>query len=1280
MLKNFLNRFKGDRKHFTIVFFILFLVLLSGIIAPFLTDKIKTNWNTELSDEIKNIEDHVFNSYKSKERLLINTKIKLADKLHLILKPGNQSYGSLIKTVNDKEFQGFSVEIFAPNAKMIAWNSLIAVPQEELFPLSYPYGETYFYISSLLTYLTIIDTLHIDSDVFFISVSLPFEKHYEYQNEFYDEISFNKEISERFYTQFNIDYVPYTQKSKDGRKYSFEILNNKFNKIGLVSFFKPSLTNSINNLNDIFSQIQSLLILFAFIFIGLGFKNDTGMIKSRLLRLIIFTIYAAAMRTLLFIVELPSRFIEGPLVDSANFSSTFGWGIVKSPMELFVTSLFLILISIKSFQCLTGYLVDLKTANRKYVFRFLLLFASILMILVIIRGFAASIKSVVFDSALRYFRGAELIPEPAVILMILNILLIGSAVVLLIGPLMAFYFRMFSELKKSKRLTILIATFIVFQIFGLIFITLQKQPLINPLLSLVLITILFLFAYHLAFNYRKSINNFIYAGLAGSIISITLLNYFNLELERESLKTTSFEITRSDDNLVRFLLEESLIESSSNSEIVNSFPRRNTNFDALAFIIWSKSSIQRESLNSSISLFDRYANVIGSFSAGLSPLNKLPAVHGSKSTGETIIYESTIEDENNVKLFTGVVPVTERGLLLGYISASIQYSPAARSVSNIPEFLRSKKNLVNSVIDFNQLNIFQFTDSKLVQAYGEVYPSREQTEPILKAKFNKDNEAWLNLNMNDENYLTYALRIEYESFVNILSVSVQEKHFTWSLFNFFKIFIIQSIFIFVLLVTILVIKIRELKYSFKTQLLTAFLFVSIIPVGLLAVYNREVVQERTKSSIIGELNERTSYIENHINTQLAKKKDRKLYDIFENVTKELNISFAVFDGTNLLYNSQPGYYNAGLFSKKINSQAYYYLNYLSYREYFLKESIDNYDYDSFYKRINIGGSNYFLNVNDGFNKIKVTFSTIDVDVFLFGVYSFAVLMIIIISTIMANRIAAPIRRLTKATDAVANGDLSIQLKGSEKGEIKELFERFNMMTAELLRNQVELAELERENAWKEMAKQVAHEIKNPLTPMKLAVQQLMISYREKKNFEQLFEKVANTILNQIDTLSLIASEFSSFARMPNYKLEKIDLIPIANDAANLFVDEKIKISVVTNLDSLSIEADRSNLRRMFINLIRNSIQADATIINIRISEVDEIVDILFSDDGLGIPENLRNRIFELNFTTKEKGMGIGLKLVKRFLEGIRGSISLENSVTGTLFKITIPSIKTTDRQ
>jgi nitrogen fixation/metabolism regulation signal transduction histidine kinase len=301
----------------------------------------------------------------------------------------------------------------------------------------------------------------------------------------------------------------------------------------------------------------------------------------------------------------------------------------------------------------------------------------------------------------------------------------------------------------------------------------------------------------------------------------------------------------------------------------------------------------------------------------------------------------------------------------------------------------------------------------------------------------------------------------------------------------------------------------------------------------------------------------------------------------------------------------------------------------------------------------------------------------DIDVFLFGIYSFATLIMIIISTFLANRISRPIRRLTKATASVAQGDFNLEINSNEKGELKDLLAGFNSMTKELQRNQIEHADLERENAWKEMAKQVAHEIKNPLTPMKLAVQQLMVSYRDKnKNFDSIFEKLSSTILNQIENLNQIASEFSRFARIPNYKLEEIDLLPIIKDIVNLFADEKIKLNIQTFFNSTSVEGDKSQFRRLLINLIRNSIQADANKITITLTSENEFYNLLVTDNGKGIPENIKDKIFESNFTTKEKGMGLGLKLAKRFTEGINGNISLvENNDSGAAFKILIPKLQ-----
>jgi signal transduction histidine kinase len=143
--------------------------------------------------------------------------------------------------------------------------------------------------------------------------------------------------------------------------------------------------------------------------------------------------------------------------------------------------------------------------------------------------------------------------------------------------------------------------------------------------------------------------------------------------------------------------------------------------------------------------------------------------------------------------------------------------------------------------------------------------------------------------------------------------------------------------------------------------------------------------------------------------------------------------------------------------------------------------------------------------------------------------------------------------------------------------------------------------------------------------------------------------------------------------MPSLKLEEFDLIPVIKDTIHLFGDEEAEIKFKTDTEKVLAESDNSQMRRMFINLIRNSIQAKASIINIDLSVEDGNSIINVSDNGNGISPEIQNKIFEANFTTKEKGLGLGLKLIKRFLENTNGEIKLMSSNTsGTVFRIKIP--------
>jgi nitrogen fixation/metabolism regulation signal transduction histidine kinase len=235
------------------------------------------------------------------------------------------------------------------------------------------------------------------------------------------------------------------------------------------------------------------------------------------------------------------------------------------------------------------------------------------------------------------------------------------------------------------------------------------------------------------------------------------------------------------------------------------------------------------------------------------------------------------------------------------------------------------------------------------------------------------------------------------------------------------------------------------------------------------------------------------------------------------------------------------------------------------------------------------------------------------------------------------------------------------------------------MIDELAVSAGKLARSERESAWREMAKQVAHEIKNPLTPMKLSVQHLKRAWEEKSpQLNEIFQRISQTLVQQIDTLSNIATEFSNFAQMPLAKKELVDLNQTLASSIDLF-KELPAITIAFSGDNTEkfVVTDKDQLIRMFSNLLKNAIQAIPSgkegIINVSVSSADSSYLISVTDNGAGIPADQQDRIFTPNFTTKSGGMGLGLSMVKSIVESSGGKIWFKTRAgEGTTFYVSLP--------
>ena len=316
---------------------------------------------------------------------------------------------------------------------------------------------------------------------------------------------------------------------------------------------------------------------------------------------------------------------------------------------------------------------------------------------------------------------------------------------------------------------------------------------------------------------------------------------------------------------------------------------------------------------------------------------------------------------------------------------------------------------------------------------------------------------------------------------------------------------------------------------------------------------------------------------------------------------------------------------------------------------------------------------YFSNREDLFREIsQYTVTIINLFVLIFA-------MAVILTYYVAQRLSKPLILIKNQISQMKIGEKNLPIDWERNDEIGLLVKEYNTMLSALDSSLDKLADSERQGAWKEMAKQVAHEIKNPLTPMRLSLQHL--EYSINRGDDHIEEKVKKTIallIRQIDSLSTMAEEFSSFAKMPEPILEKIDLKLILGDAIMLMEKEMGQpISLEIAADAIPILADPHQLGRIFNNIFKNAIQAipedrvGKVLVNVEMQK--KWVKILISDNGKGIPSELSEKIFSPNFSTKNSGMGLGLAITKKIIEQFGGKIHFSSELNvGTVFEINFP--------
>lgn len=398
-----------------------------------------------------------------------------------------------------------------------------------------------------------------------------------------------------------------------------------------------------------------------------------------------------------------------------------------------------------------------------------------------------------------------------------------------------------------------------------------------------------------------------------------------------------------------------------------------------------------------------------------------------------------------------------------------------------------------------------------------------------------------------------------------------------------------------------------------------------------------------------------------------------VYDLSNYYKTDINIYRA--DGK-LLVSSNDKLFSQDYIGSIINPEAHEKLNIEGSSGFIEEENLGNLSYISAYYTLldnNLvvkGYVNvpYFSNRKDLYREVS------NYAVTLINLFVLVFALAAIVAFILARRITEPLNLIRKQMGVLKFGTRNAPLAWDKKDEIGLLIDEYNHMLLKLEESTNKLAESERQGAWREMAKQVAHEIKNPLTPMKLSLQHLQYAIsRKDEHLEDKIKKTSALLIDQIDSLSKMAEEFSSFAKMPEARLEVVSLKGILERCIHLM--EKDHHCIVTYdlpAESLKVMVDPHQLGRVFTNIIKNAQQAmeekSNASLNIGYKTENNCITLNFSDNGKGIPAELNDKIFSPNFSTKNSGMGLGLAISKKIIEGFNGKIWFESELNhGTTF-------------
>jgi signal transduction histidine kinase len=1283
----------------SIVLTVLLAVSLLCTLAydKFYSSYLHDHWETISEKEERSLSLEIQSLFRQYQQEAVDATGRIAalPELHAqLLKQDSLSQAAMFALLLQNSGQDVSINLFDGAKRLVAW----AGPRGlDLTPEQIPGRDSSFVQDGpLYSYLIISLPLKGQSSIdgFVVGKRL-IDVTYPINNRFISNEAFSSTFSSRFQVLPNFDFSGVPQKP-DTNSLAIPLQGMSGSTIGVASLPRPGLSSRLEELHDLAHRIEHLILLAALLLFGVALYRWDRIGERG--RFVVSTLTLWSLRYVLIWINFPSGYVKWSIFDPIYFASPFGGGLAKSIGDLFLTSLVLLWNVYLFDSWMAHRRVDpdgIKHAARRGARLLALLgipFVAFLVCL-LLRGFAALVHSAMFDSDLEYNDPAFLLPSVELSCMLVSLLLSAVALVIAGSRVLWLASRLAGIWVGGRKSNFAgwVIVGVTLVIAGILFGILQQNPLMGQFEQILYLLGLMVFAYVISerVETQRCIRTIPYLVLtlaAAALALVPRLDEGAHELDRNHVELLANEISRPVDSWLTLVANQALDELSARDAAAILVSADSDDIGKLAFTKWAKSILSREGYNCAVTYLDQNGSVLSEFHIGTPPHPVRARRAGAAWSTRSVHVEEKSADGAMVRWYMAFAPIrSDSGGLLGGVRVELSGGKQAMLRGEAPEFLRSHSR-ENFERHYRTLILSEYFQGKLVSATGETIPLDRPLPEELRAEHAEGAGIWLDEEIDGGRYETYFLREQAGSADAWIALSLERLGLRWHLYNFLRYILFVGLigaFLLLLFLAARLIGGWRFTLTFRSKLLAAFAIVSLIPVLILAYYNREYTSERIRQNAIKWVSNQSSIVSAELQRQLGMSIPVILSQLTDercsDIASDINADFVVYRGTALQASSKPEMFAAELLDRHLSAEAY--LNSVLRKRNFYAEDqmIGKLPYVVGYRPIVAENGSIIgvVSVPTLYRQAEVNAELSRRDVYLYGAYAVALAFALVAGTAFAGQISAPIRRLKKATQQVALGTLEVDLARRGRDELGDLEQAFGEMVRDLKLAQEQMIKAQRELAWREMAKQIAHEIKNPLTPMKLSIQHLRQAYKDGANdFSGILKSISETLLVQIETLSRIATEFSTFARMPERKVETCDLHEILSEAKDLYKQDG-KITFRTDLESgrPQVNADREELRRVFINIFRNAVQAmeQGGTINLSTRRTGGNILIKIEDNGPGIPAEIQNRLFEPNFSTKTDGMGLGLAIVKKIIDDLGGSITLESSVgSGTSVLILLP--------